>query len=51
MVGKVIKEYNHVHPPSFILEKGDLSDGVYFVQVYDYKNLIGLLKFNVISIE
>ena len=51
MAGKVIKEYNHVHPPSFILEKGDLSDGVYFVQVYDYKNLIGLLKFNVISIE
>ena len=47
--GKKIQEYNHVHPPTFILNKGDMKNGIYFMQIFNKENIIGQVKFSVIE--
>ena len=48
-VGKLEKVYNHVHPPTFKLKKENLKPGLYFLKIYDKKNLIGTDKFEIIQ--
>ena len=47
--GKKIREYNHVHPPTFILDKGDMKNGIYLMQIFNQDNIIGQIKFSVIE--
>ena len=47
--GKKIREYNHVHPPTFILDKGDMKNGIYLMQIFNQENIIGQVKFSVIE--
>ena len=47
--GKKIREYNHVHPPTFILDKGDMKNGIYLMQIFNQDNIIGQVKFSVIE--
>ena len=47
--GKKIQEYNHVYPPTFILEKGDMKNGIYLMQIFNQDNIIGQVKFSVIE--
>ena len=46
-LGQLEKIYNHVHPPTFELERGNLKSGLYFLEVYDNKNRIGITKFEI----
>ncbi|MDG2370372.1 MAG: T9SS type A sorting domain-containing protein, partial [Flavobacteriales bacterium] len=47
--GKKIREYNHVHPPTFIIDKGDMKNGIYLMQIFNQDNIIGQIKFSVIE--
>jgi hypothetical protein len=49
VVGKKVREYNHVHPPTFILDKGDMKNGIYLMQIFNQENIIGQVKFSVIE--
>ena len=41
------KTYQHVHPPSFILKKENLKNGMYFLEVFGNNKKIGTVKFEV----
>ena len=49
VVGKKVREYNHVHPPTFILDKGELVTGIYLIQILDKDKIVGMVKFSVIE--
>lgn len=48
-LGRLEREYSQVHPPTFILKKENLKEGVYFLQVFDKKNNLGNIKFEIIE--
>ena len=45
--GRIVQEYKHIHPPTFYLEKDDLSTGTYLLQIFDNENIIGRIQFKV----
>lgn len=47
--GKKIREYNHLHPPTLILDKGDMKNGIDLMQIFNQENIIGQVKFSVIE--
>ncbi len=49
MQGQMVKNYQHVHPPTFTLQKEGLSNGVYLLQLLDKQNVIGSIRFGVID--
>ena len=46
-IGQLEKIYNHVHPPTFELNKENLKSGFYFLEIYDQKARIGVTKFEI----
>ena len=49
ITGEKVREYNHVHPPSFILNREGLSRGMKIIQILDQENIIGTVKFSIIE--
>ena len=47
--GKLVKEYNHVHPPTFTFNTDEIKNGLYLLQIYGQEKNIGNIKFGVIE--
>jgi len=47
--GKLVKEYSHVHPPTFTFNTDQMKNGLYLLQIYDQEKSIGNIKFGVIK--
>jgi len=47
--GKIIKEYNHVHPPTFTFNTENMQNGLYLLQILDKSKIVGSIKFGVIK--
>ncbi|MEA3446153.1 MAG: T9SS type A sorting domain-containing protein, partial [Bacteroidota bacterium] len=43
--GREVKKYPNVRPPTFILQKNSLANGLYLLQIRDKENIIGNIKF------
>lgn len=46
--GENIREFNHIHPPTFTFEKGNLKTGLYFLSIFNQNILIGKVRFLVL---
>jgi acid phosphatase type 7 len=45
--GQIIKEYDHVHGPTFIFHREQLKSGLYYVVAYENKHKIGYSKLTI----
>ncbi len=46
-VGQLQKTYNNIHPPTFILKKENFKPGIYFLELLERNNKLGILKFEI----
>jgi len=42
--GKLVKEYRHVHPPTFTFNTNEMKNGLYLLQIYDQEKSSGILS-------
>jgi hypothetical protein len=47
--GQQVKEYAHVHPPTFTFNVEELKNGIYLLQISDTEKVVGNIKFGVVK--
>ncbi|MBF25497.1 MAG: hypothetical protein CMP49_03140 [Flavobacteriales bacterium] len=47
--GQLVENHKHIHPPSFIIKKNNMSSGNYYIRVTSEEKIIGNVRFQIIN--
>ena len=47
--GQLVRQYNHIHPPTFYFRKTDLPNGLYLMRILDGDKVLDNIRFGIVD--